>query len=95
MGMTGKIPVSGDLTMEGLAATLNRNEDDFTQLTALGIDPNPNLKRNGAEFIPSSDLLGPLTICPKGETAQGTKIISTTAYVSGVQTEIDVYRLTP
>src|ERR1039457_5651682 len=33
--MVGTVPVSGGLTMEVLAATLTRNEQDFAQLTAL------------------------------------------------------------
>lgn len=80
--------------MDGLARELSRNEDTGTQLTALKIDPNPALKRNSATFVKNDDLLGPLAICACGAASPGgAKVLSTTAYISGKQTKIDVYRL--
>jgi hypothetical protein len=79
--------------MEVLAATLTRNEQDFAQLTALTVDPAASAHRNLATFIAQDDQLGELAICASGTASSGTKVLSTTAYVSGKQTTIDVYRL--
>lgn len=91
--MVGTIPVSGGFTMDALAAALIRNEQNFTQLTALGIDPASGATGNLATFIAQDNQLGALSICASGATSEGTKILSTTAYISGKQTKIDVYRL--
>jgi hypothetical protein len=91
--MVGTIPVSGGLTMEVLAATLTRNEQDFAQLTALAVDPASGSNRNLATFIASDGGLGELAICAKGGTSQGTKVLSATVLVSNTKTDIDVYRL--
>jgi hypothetical protein len=93
--MVGTIPVSGGFTMDALAAALIRNEQNFTQLTALGIDPASGATGNLATFIAQDNQLGALSIVAEGAPApaQGTKILSTTAYVSSKQTKIDVYRL--
>lgn len=80
--------------MDGLARDLSRNEDTGTQLTALGIDSNPAIQKNSATFIKNDDLLGPLSIVAGGAASPGgTLVLSTTAYISGTQTKIDVYRL--
>jgi len=91
--MVGIIPVSGKLSMDDLAATLSRNEQDFTQLTGLEIDNKSSVQQNLATFMAQDDQLGLLSICASGAASAGTKILSTTAYVSGKQTKIDVYRL--
>ena len=79
--------------MDGLAATLTRNEQDFTQLTALTIDPAAGAKGNLATFVAQDNQLGALAIVASGATSQGTKLLSTTVFVSNVKTAIDVYRL--
>jgi hypothetical protein len=79
--------------MDGLAAALTRNEQDFSQLTTLTVDPAAGAKGNLATFIAQDNQLGSLSICASGAASQGTKILSTTAYISGAQTKIDVYRL--
>lgn len=90
--MVGTSPVSGDLSMDDLAATLTVEEQSqFEQLTALVIDPNA--ARNLATFITHADLLGELNIVASGAPSAGTKILSPTAYIEGKQTKIDVYRL--
>jgi len=91
--MVGTIPAPGNLTMDGLAAALTRNEQDFSQLTTLTVDPAAGAKGNLATFIAQDNQLGSLSICASGAASQGTKILSTTAYISGAQTKIDVYRL--
>ena len=91
--MAGTIPADGNLTMDGLAASLTSEEQlGFEQLTALTADTTAT--RNLATFINQDKRLGALTIVASGATSQGTKLLSTTAYVSGTQTKIDVYRLT-
>jgi hypothetical protein len=90
--MVGTSPVSGDLSMDNLAATLTGEEQSqFEQLTALVVDPA--VARNLATFISQPKQLGELSICASGAASTGTKLLSTTAYVSGKQTKIDVYRL--
>ena len=90
--MAGTIPVAGDLTTEGLAATLTSEEQlGFEQLTGIQVDSGK--ARNLATFIDQPNQLGPVAICVCGAACQGTKILSTTAYISGAPTKIDVYRL--
>jgi hypothetical protein len=91
--MVGTIPVKGDMSMNDLAAALTRKEQDFAQLTGLSIDPNPGANRNLATFVSQENQLGALAICGGGELSQGIKVLSTTAYINGAQTKIDVYRL--
>jgi|HubBroStandDraft_4_1064222.scaffolds.fasta_scaffold51368_2 hypothetical protein len=89
--MAGTIPVSGDLTMVNLAATLTRREQTaFEQVTALSIDPTQT--RNLVTTVSQTQQLGALSICAAGAANQGTKILSTTAYISGAKTNIDLYR---
>jgi hypothetical protein len=90
--LAGTFPVSGDLAMDDLAAALTSEEQlGFEQLTGLAIDSTK--ARNLATFTNSPNQLGALSICASGAAAKGTKLFSTTAYVSGKQTKIDVYRL--
>jgi hypothetical protein len=91
--MVGTIPVPGNLSMEDLADILTRNEQDFTQLTALTIDTAAGSTGNLATFVAQDNQLGILTICASGASSSGTKILSATVYISGTQTKIDVYRL--
>ncbi|MGA3349707.1 MAG: hypothetical protein ABSC33_11855 [Candidatus Sulfotelmatobacter sp.] len=90
--MAGTVPVSGDLTMDDLAATLTRREQSaFEQVTALTIDPAQT--RNLVTTVSQPQQLGALSICAAGASSQGTKILSTTAYISGTKTNINLYRL--
>jgi hypothetical protein len=90
--MAGTVPVSGDLTMDNLAATLTRREQlAFEQVTALSIDPAQT--RNLVTTVSQPQQLGALSICAAGAVSQGTKILSTTVYISGAKTNIDLYRL--
>lgn len=90
--MAGTYPVDGNLSMPDLAATLTRKEQlDFQQLTGLAVDPAQ--PRNQATFINQNNQLGKIAIVAKGASSQGTKILSTTVYVNGTKTDVDVYRL--
>lgn len=93
--MPGTYPVSGTLSMDDLAGTLSSEEQlRLEQLTALTTDSGQ--ARNLATFIAQPSVtLGLLSICTKGASSPGTKILSTNAYVSGAKTDIDVYRLAP
>lgn len=90
--MAGTTPVPGDLTMVDLAAALTRREQlAFEQVTALTIDSTQ--VRNLVTTVSQTKQLGALTICAAGASSQGTKVLSTTAYISGTKTAIDLYRL--
>lgn len=90
--MAGTVPVSGDLSMADLAATLTRREQlSFEQVTALSIDSTQ--ARNLVTTVGQDQMLGTLQICASGASNKGTKVLSTTAYISGKQTRIDLYRL--
>lgn len=93
--MLGTVPAPGDLSTEDLSTYLTRKEQsNFAQLTALTADPAAGSNRNLATYIDQQqDQLGALLVCAKGASSQGTKILSTAAYISGTKTEIDVYRL--
>jgi hypothetical protein len=94
--MVGTVPVPGNLSMSDLADWLTEGEQsNFTQLTALAADPVGGATRNLGTFISQANQLGALAIVAAGTTApaQGTKVLSATAYISGAQTKIDVYRL--
>jgi hypothetical protein len=92
--MLGTIPEPGDLSMSDLAARLtNKEQLDLVRLTALNVDPAAASTRNLATFVDEQNQLGALSICAKGGASSGTKILSTTAFVSNTKTEIDVYRL--
>jgi hypothetical protein len=89
--MAGTVPVSGRLSMQDLAATLTLREQlDFEQVTGLTVDPTQ--LRNLVTTVDQLDQLGALAVCAAGAAQDGTKILSTTAYISGDQTEIDLYR---
>jgi hypothetical protein len=90
--MPGTIPVSGELTMENLAATLTRREQlDLEQVTKLVIDTTQ--PRNLVTTVSQPNQLGSINICAAGGTNDGTKMFSTTAYICGAQKKIDLYRL--
>lgn len=90
--VAGTAPVSGDLTMAELAATLTRREQlAFEQVTALTFDPAQ--ARNLATTVAQVQQLGALSVCVAGAANNGTKVLSTTVYVSGTKTAIDLYRL--
>jgi hypothetical protein len=91
--MVGTIPVAGNLSMDDLAATLTRNEQDFTQLTVLAVDSATGATGNLATFIAQDNQLGALAVVASGATSPGTKVLSATVFVSGVSTAVDVYRL--
>jgi len=81
--------------MQDLAATLTSQEQLlFFQLTGLTIDSAQ--ARNLASFDNQANQnvqLGGLAVCATGAASQGTKILSTSAYIGGTVTQIDVYRL--
>lgn len=90
--MAGTYPVDGSLTVEILASTLTSKEQlEFMQLTVLTVDSAQ--ARNLATFINQNDQLGELAVVAKGAASQGTKVLSTTVYIGGTKTEVDVYRL--
>ena len=90
--MPGIVPVSGDLSMEDLAATLTKTEQlDCERVTGLAIDTTQ--ARNLATTVNDDQQLSDLAICAAGASSAGTKLLSTTAYIGGKQTEIDLYRL--
>jgi hypothetical protein len=90
--MAGTIPVSGNLSMGDLAATLTKQEQLlFEQLTGLTVD-NTQV-RNLATTVAQVNQLGMLAICTQGANQQGTRILSTNAYILGTATAVDVYRL--
>jgi hypothetical protein len=90
--MAGTIPVDGNFTMDNLAASLTSEEKlGFEQLTALTADPAAT--RNLATFINQDKTLGALAVVASGTASQGTKVLSTTIYISGTMTAVDVYRL--
>jgi hypothetical protein len=89
--MAGTVPVSGRLSMQDLAATLTLREQlDFEQVTGLTVDPTQ--LRNLVTTVDQLDQLGALVVCAAGAVQDGTKILSTIVYISGDQTEIDLYR---
>jgi hypothetical protein len=90
--MIGTTPAPGNLTMKDLAAELTRREQlSFEQVTVLMIDPTQ--VRNLVTTVSQTQQLGALSICAAGDPSLGTKILSTTAYVSGTKAQIDLYRL--
>ena len=90
--MVVTFPVAGNLSTQDLAATLTSAEQlNFEQLTALTFDTTQ--ARNLATFISQSNQLGKLAIVAKGAASQGTKILSTTVYISSAKMGINVYRL--
>jgi hypothetical protein len=89
--MTGTVPVPGTLTMDSLAATLTRQEQEaFVQVTALTIDTTK--VGNLVTFVDQPNQLGALSIVAKGAAGEGTKILSTTVYIASAKTDVDVYR---
>jgi hypothetical protein len=90
--MAGTVPVAGNLTMVNLAATLTKHEQlAFEQVTGLAVDPAQ--ARNLVTTVDQPLQLGALSICAKGGASGGTKVLSTTAYIAGTKTGVDVYRL--
>jgi len=89
--MAGTVPVSGNLSMAALGDTLTREEElGFVQVTGLAMDPTQ--VRNLVTTISQSQQLGTLTVCAAGSGGTGTKILSSTVYISGVKTAIDLFR---
>jgi hypothetical protein len=90
--MPANVPITGTLTMDNLAASLTVHEQlMFQQVTALKVDLIQ--VRNLVTTVDQPDQLGALAICAKGAQSAGTKLFSTTAYISGVKSAVDVYRL--
>lgn len=90
--MAGTIPADGNLTMDTLAASLTNEEQmGFEQLTALTADTTAT--RNLATFINQEKRLGALAVVASGAASQGTKVLSTTIFVAGTKTAVDVFRL--
>ena len=85
--------ISGKLTMDALAASLTAQEQlNFQQVTGLKTD-SPSLLRNLVVTVDQQNQLGAIKIGPTGVKIAGVKLFSTTAFVSGKTTSIDVYRL--
>ncbi len=90
--MPGTIPVSGNLSLEDLAATLTSHEQlAFEQVTALSIDPTR--VRNLVTTVAQPQQLGPLALSPSGQPAHGTRLLSTIAYILGTKASVDLLRL--
>lgn len=66
---------------------------NFAQLTALVVDPAAGAVRNMATYIDQPAQLGAISIVAKGAASNGTKILSTSAFISGTKTDVDIYRL--
>jgi hypothetical protein len=89
--MAGTVPISGNLSMADLADRLTKQEQlGFQQVTGLAIDPTQ--VRNLVTTVSQENQLGVLTVVAKGAASTGTKVLSTSAYVSGTATDIDLYR---
>ncbi len=89
----GTVPQPGDLSMGDLADRLTQKEqDNFTQLTGLTMDSTAGVQRNLATFIAQDNQLGQLAIVARDTASVGTKLFSTTAYILGAPTAVDVYR---
>ncbi len=92
--MPGIIPVPGDLTLDGLAATLTKNEQlAIERTTALAIDTSQPRNLVTTEIYDGDVQLGKLAIVARGADSPGTKFLSPTVYISGAKTDVDVYRL--
>jgi hypothetical protein len=96
--MVGDFPAPGNMSMSGLAAYLTDKEQlNLAQVTKLVVDPAAEKKSNIATYIAQPDQLGAVLICASGakpdQTTDTTPPLSTTAYISGIKTAIDIYRL--
>lgn len=92
--MLGTIPAPGDMSMLDLGSYLTEKEQlNFAQLTALTVDPAAGSTKNRATYIDQPAQLGAIVIVAKGASSEGTKFLSTTAFISGTKADIDVYRL--
>ena len=90
--MAGTIPVDGNMTAQALGDALTRHEQTmFEQVTGLTIDTTQ--ARNLVTTVSTDASLGVLSVCAAGGESPGTKVLSTTVYISGTQTEVDLYRL--
>lgn len=90
--MPANVPISGSLTMDNLAASLTVHEQlVFQEVTALTVDKTQI--RNLVTTIDQPNQLGALAICASGAQCAGTKLFSTTVYISGSKSAVDVYRL--
>lgn len=85
-------PVSGDLSMENLAASLTTYEQlVFEKVSVLKADATSSKNILTLEDCP--DQLGALFICKAGGASGGNKLFTTTAFISGHKLDVDVYRL--
>ena len=82
----------GDMAMSGLAAMLTIREQNYMlRLSSLTMDLEKG--KNIATYEPEQTLLNALTICAISSYGVGRKVLSTTALIRGVPTEISIYRL--
>lgn len=89
--MPGTVPLSGNLTIQGLADKLNRHEQlGREQVTGLVFDPNK--VGNLLTTILQHQQLKPLILRSAGADQPGTKVLSTTVYLSGTKIDVDLYR---
>jgi hypothetical protein len=90
--MSANIPILGTLTMDNLASSLTVHEQlVFQEVTALTVDTTR--VGNLVTTVDQPNELGALAICASGAQSAGTKLFSTNAYISGVKSAVDVYRL--
>ncbi len=90
--MPTDVPISGTLTMDVLAASLTTNEQlNFQEVTALAADSTQ--VQNLVTTKDQPNQLGALSLCATGATSPGTKLFSTTVYISSEKKAVDVYRL--
>ena len=78
--------------MSGLAALLTAKEQNgYQRLTHLTFDAET--QKNLATYEDEQARLGVLTICAAEGYGTGKRILTTTALIRGVPTEIGIYRL--
>ena len=90
--MSSTKAVSGDLSMEDLAASLTTYEQlVFEEVKDLKADDATS--KNIVTIVDCPNQLGALFICKAGGASGGNKLFSATAFISDHKMEVDVYRL--
>ena len=82
----------GDLSMSGLAASLTAREQGYL-LRISGLTMDLENEKNIATYEEEQESLTALTICAAEGYGVGRKILTTTALIRRVPTEISIYRL--
>lgn len=82
----------GDMSMSGLAAMLTAREQNYyLRLTELTMDEEKG--KNIATYAEEQLQLPALTVCAVSSYGVGHRVLTTTALIRGIATEISVYRL--